>query len=188
MGQHSARRPGAMSSVAGRGLFTATAAFALLGGGAGMAFAGEATHGPSHGGSHGESQEGHSSEGGSCEVPVVDPTLETGEGAINEATGDATAPLFEAGTEATAPVHDIVCPPASELLGPVLGGGSQDAEEQGAEDEGAATDAEATDDEGAEEDTGEGTAATEGAATEGAATQGAASQEQLPPLPLTPQA
>ncbi|MFC5141893.1 hypothetical protein ACFPK1_26915 [Actinomycetospora rhizophila] len=123
MGQHSARRSGgAMSSVAGRGLFTATAAVALLGGGTSMAFAGEASssgHEHAHGQEH--SPSGSSGEGGSCDIPVVDDTTKTGEATVNAVTGDATAPLFEAGGQATQPVHDAVCPPASELLGPIVG-------------------------------------------------------------------
>ena len=141
MGQHSARRSGgAMTSVAGRGLFTATAAVALLGGGASMAFAGEA---PSSGGheqshSHGENAEHSQGESESCDIPVVDDTTKSGEATVNAVTGDATAGVFEAGGQATQPVHDAVCPPANELLGSVLGGAqpSADGEEATSEEEG----------------------------------------------------
>ncbi|GAA4914910.1 hypothetical protein EV188_111108 [Actinomycetospora succinea] len=127
MGQHSARRSGgAMTSVAGRGLFTATAAVALLGGGTSMAFAGEA---PSSGGHDGESASSSHHESENCSIPVVDDTTKTGEATVNGLTGDASAPLFEAGGEATQPVHDAVCPPASELLGGVLGDSGDEGQE-----------------------------------------------------------
>lgn len=50
MGMHTARRQVSMTSTAGRTLFTATAAFALFGGGVGVAFAGQAPghRGPPH--------------------------------------------------------------------------------------------------------------------------------------------
>ena len=129
MGMHTARRSGAMTSVAGRGLFTATAALALLGGGAGMAFAGEAPSHSEHDGDHHGKHDGdhhgehaaHHGKPASCEIPIVDPTVKTTEGAVNEATHDATKPVFEAGTEATAPVHDAICPPARDILGPLAG-------------------------------------------------------------------
>jgi len=101
MRKHSVHRPRAATTLVGRGLFTATAALALVGGNAGMALA---TEGHGH---------GHEP----CEIPVVDPTIEAGENAVNHATGDATAPVFEAGHQAAAPVHDAVCPPARDLLG-----------------------------------------------------------------------
>ncbi|MDD7940851.1 hypothetical protein PHK61_20725 [Actinomycetospora lutea] len=132
MGQHSARRSGgAMTTVAGRGLFTATAAVALLGGGTSMAVAGEAPSSGGHEHAQSGSEHAQGGESGSCEIPVVDATVESGESTVNAVTGDATAPVFEAGGQVTQPVHDAACPPASELLGPILGGApaSADAEE-----------------------------------------------------------
>jgi hypothetical protein len=114
MGMHTARRPRAATTLPVRGLFTATAALALVGGGAGMAFAGE----PAHSGHESE----HAEKPAACEIPVVDPTVAAGEAAINEATHDATAPAFAAGEQAAKPVHDAVCPPASELLGAASAG------------------------------------------------------------------
>ncbi|PVZ03907.1 hypothetical protein [Actinomycetospora cinnamomea] len=103
MGMHTAPRPVATTGLARRGLFTAAAALALVGAPAGTALADEHAAGAPE----------------PCEIPVVDPTVTAGEEAVNQATGDATAPVFEAGTEATAPVHDAVCPPARDLLGQV---------------------------------------------------------------------
>lgn len=129
MGSHSAPRSGAMTSVAGRGLFTATAAFALLGGTATMAFAGEAPshsshdehaghgdkHGDKHGHKHGEKHgDKHEDD---CEIPFVDSSSEQLDATINSASGNATAQALEAGNEAIAPVHDAACGPARDILG-----------------------------------------------------------------------
>lgn len=129
MGAHRAPTTRRYPSLAGRGALTAAAALALTTGGVGVAFAGEApdagqSHSQDHDGHQGDHQghgKHHAKKHDKCEIPVVDPTIETGEGAINDATGDATAPVFEAGTQATAPVHDAVCPPARDILGPVVG-------------------------------------------------------------------
>jgi hypothetical protein len=134
MGMHSARRTGSMTTVAGRGLFTATAAFALIGGGTGMAFAGEAPSSHGHESSHGEAAEHGSDHKNDCEIPVVDPANEQLDATVNGATGGATTRALEAGNEAVAPVHDAVCPPASEILDPLSGqlpsaGGEEDEEE-----------------------------------------------------------
>lgn len=165
MGQHSARRSGgAMSSVAGRGLFTATAAVALLGGGTSMAFAGEASssgHEHAHGQEH--SSSGSHGEGGSCDIPVVDDTTKTGEATVNAVTGDATAPLFEAGGQATQPVHDAVCPPASELLGPIVG------EAPASSDEEAGSQEEATSEDEGSDESDESEASAESSASSGSA-------------------
>ncbi|MHC1560686.1 hypothetical protein ACR9E3_17145 [Actinomycetospora sp. C-140] len=119
MGTHSARRSGgAMTTVASRGLFTATAAFALVGGSAGMAFAGEA---PSHGHESSSDSE-HGSEhksSESCEIPIVDKSGETVDHVANAATGNATASTLETVNAASKPVHDAACPPAKEILGAV---------------------------------------------------------------------
>jgi hypothetical protein len=120
MGMHSARRTGSMTTVAGRGLFTATAAFALIGGGTGMAFAGEAPSSHGHESSHGEAEHGGEHQN-DCEIPIVDPANEKLDATVNGATGNATAQALEAGNEAVAPVHDAVCPPASEILDPLSG-------------------------------------------------------------------
>lgn len=116
MGMHSARRTGSMTTVAGRGLFTATAAFALIGGGTGMAFAGEAPSSHGHESSHGENADS-SEHQNDCEIPIVDPANEQLDATVNGATGNATAQALKAGNEAVAPVHDAVCPPASGILG-----------------------------------------------------------------------
>ena len=124
MGMHSARRTGSMTTVAGRGLFTATAAFALIGGGTGMAFAGEAPSSHGHESSHGEAEHG-SEHQNDCEIPIVDPANEQLDATVNGATGGATAQALEAGNEAIAPVHDAVCPPASEILGQLPSAGER---------------------------------------------------------------
>jgi hypothetical protein len=128
MGAHRAATTRRCSALVGRGALTAAAALALTTGGVGVAFAGDA---PDHG--HSQDHDGHGEKGhhghhgkhhgkhDKCEIPLVDPTVETTEGAVNDATGDATRPVFEAGTQATAPVHDAVCPPARDILGPVVG-------------------------------------------------------------------
>lgn len=137
MGMHSARRTGSMTTVAGRGLFTATAAFALIGGGTGMAFAGEAPSSHGHESSHGGTAEHGSDHPSDCEIPVVDPANEQLDATVNGATGGATTQALEAGNEAVAPVHDAVCPPASEILDPLSGQlpSAGDEEEDGEEDE-----------------------------------------------------
>jgi hypothetical protein len=138
MGMHSARRTGSMTTVAGRGLFTATAAFALIGGGTGMAFAGEAPSSHGHESSHGEAEHGsgHGSEHqNDCEIPIVDPANEQLDATVNGATGNATAQALEAGNEAVAPVHDAVCPPASEILDPLSGQLPSAGDEEEGEDE-----------------------------------------------------
>jgi len=132
MGMHSARRTGSMTTVAGRGLFTATAAFALIGGGTGMAFAGEAPSSHGHESSHGEAE--HSGEHqNDCEIPIVDPANEQLDATVNGATGNATAQALEAGNEAIAPVHDAVCPPASEILGQLPSAGGEEEDEEATE-------------------------------------------------------
>ncbi|WP_433029757.1 hypothetical protein [Actinomycetospora sp. CA-053990] len=126
---HSARRTGSMTTVAGRGLFTATAAFALIGGGTGMAFAGEAPSSHGHESSHGEAE--HSGEHqNDCEIPIVDPANEQLDATVNGATGNATAQALEAGNEAVAPVHDAACPPASEILGQLPSAGGEEEEDE----------------------------------------------------------
>src|SRR4051794_31955267 len=140
MGMHSARRTGSMTTVAGRGLFTATAAFALIGGGTGMAFAGEAPSSHGHESSHGEAE--HSGEHqNDCEIPIVDPANEQLDATVNGATGNATAQALEAGNEAVAPVHDAVCPPASEILDPLSGQLPSAGDEEEGEDEDATEEA-----------------------------------------------
>ena len=132
MGMHSARRTGSMTTVAGRGLFTATAAFALIGGGTGMAFAGEAPSSHGHESSHGEAE--HSGEHqNDCEIPIVDPANEQLDATVNGATGNATAQALEAGNEAIAPVHDAACPPASEILGQLPSAGGEEEDEEATE-------------------------------------------------------
>ena len=132
MGMHSARRTGSMTTVAGRGLFTATAAVALIGGGTGMAFAGEAPSSHGHESSHGEAE--HSGEHqNDCEIPIVDPANEKLDATVNGATGNATAQALEAGNEAIAPVHDAVCPPASEILGQLPSAGGEEEDEEATE-------------------------------------------------------
>ncbi|MEJ2888050.1 hypothetical protein [Actinomycetospora aeridis] len=176
MGQHSARRSGgamtgAVTSVAGRSLFTATAAMALLGGGTSMAFAGEAPSSSGHEQSHGQDAE-HAqddSQGGDdegCRIPVVDDTTRTGEATVNGLTGDATATVFETGGQATQPVHDALCPPAEDLLGPILGSDQPSSDE--AEEDATDEDAAATEEEGTEEGSQEGSE--EGSGDEGAPT------------------
>jgi hypothetical protein len=128
MGQHSARRSGgAVSSVAGRGLFTATAAVALLGGGTSMAVAGEAS---SSGGHDGESASSSHHESEDCRIPVVDDATHSGEATVNGVTGNAAAPVFEAAAQATQPVHDVVCEPADEIVGGLLGGSGDAGEDE----------------------------------------------------------
>ncbi|MDD7917718.1 hypothetical protein [Actinomycetospora callitridis] len=129
---HSARRTGSMTAVAGRGLFTATAAFALIGGGTGMAFAGEAPSSHGHESSHGEAEHG-SEHQDDCEIPIVDPANEQLDATVNGATGNATARALEAGNEAVAPVHDAVCPPASEILGQLPSAGDEEEDEEATE-------------------------------------------------------
>jgi hypothetical protein len=133
MGMHSARRTGSMTTVAGRGLFTATAAFALIGGGTGMAFAGEAPSSHGHESSHGESAEHGGEHQNDCEIPIVDPANEQLDATVNGATGNATAQALEAGNEAVAPVHDAVCPPASEILGQLPSAGGEEEDEEATE-------------------------------------------------------
>jgi hypothetical protein len=133
MGMHSARRTGSMTTVAGRGLFTATAAFALIGGGTGMAFAGEAPSSHGHESSHGESAEHGGEHQNDCEIPIVDPANEQLDATVNGATGNATAQALEAGNEAIAPVHDAVCPPASEILGQLPSAGDEEEDEEATE-------------------------------------------------------
>lgn len=136
MGQHSARPAGVSLSVAGRGLFTATAAVALLGGGTSMAFAGEASSTGDHESAHAHQSSEHSSEGGeSCDIPVVDDTTKAGEATVDAVTGGAAAPVFEAGGQATQPVHDALCPPANTVLGGILGDSSEDEESSESSDE-----------------------------------------------------
>jgi hypothetical protein len=79
---------------------------------------------------------------------VVDPGSEAVDSAVNDATNDATAPALETGNQAIAPVHDAVCPPAHDILDPVLGGDeptedapSEEATEQGGTAAGRATEA-----------------------------------------------
>lgn len=171
MGMHSARRSGgALTTVASRGLFTATAAFALVGGSAGMAFAGEApshghenAHGSEHGSEHGS---GHGHGQNDCEIPIVDPGSRTVDSTVNAATGNATAPVLETGNAAIKPVHDALCPPAGDILGPIVGGqdepatpgASSDDESAASEDESApaADEGSASDDEGSASDEGAG--------------------------------
>jgi hypothetical protein len=133
MGMHSARRTGSMTTVAGRGLFTATAAFALIGGGTGMAFAGEAPSSHGHESSHGESAEHGGEHQNDCEIPIVDPANEQLDATVNGATGNATAQALEAGNEAVAPLHDAVCPPASEILGQLPSAGGEEEDEEATE-------------------------------------------------------
>jgi hypothetical protein len=135
MGMHSARRTGSMTTVAGRGLFTATAAFALIGGGTGMAFAGEAPSSHGHESSHGESAEHGGEHQNDCEIPIVDPANEQLDATVNGATGNATAQALEAGNEAVAPLHDAVCPPASEILGQLPSAGDEEEDEEEATSE-----------------------------------------------------
>ncbi|MEJ2862339.1 hypothetical protein [Actinomycetospora flava] len=169
MGQHSARRSGgAMTSVAGKSLFTATAAAALLGGGTSMAFAGEA---PSSGGHDSESASSSSHESENCRIPVVDDATHTGEDTVNGVTSDASAPVFEAGGQVTQPVHDVVCEPANALLGGVLGGG--DSDEQSADTQSATQSASA---EPSSESSSTQSASSEGSDDEGSDDEGSSSE------------
>ena len=119
MGMHTARRSSSkMTSVAGRGLFTATAAFALIGGGAGMAFAGEAPadnaghhHGDDHGDHHGDHGHGH---GNRCVIDVVDPTLTDVETTADGAAG--TGPVTDEVNHVAQPAHDFLCPTLDETV------------------------------------------------------------------------
>jgi hypothetical protein len=174
MGTHSARRPRAMTGLAGRGLFTATAAVALVGGSAGMAFAGEA---PSHGeGSHGhEAGQQHGHDQQDCSIPVVDQGTQTVGHVLNGASGGATGPVLDAGDRALAPVHDAVCPPANDVLGQLPGLGGQD---EAVPDDEAGPDevtAEESSDEGTDEESSD-----EGAATQAAAAPGGTTTTDLP--------
>jgi hypothetical protein len=171
MGTHSARRPRTISpGLAGRGLFTATAAVALVGGSAGMAFAGEA---PSHGeGSHGHSQ-GHEQahDQQDCSIPVVDDGTQTVGHVLDGTSGGATGPVLDAADQALAPVHDGLCGPANDVLGQLPGLGSQDS--GSSSDEGTAE--ESSDDEG-----GGGTGDEGGDTAQTAAAPGATTVTDLP--------
>ncbi|WP_328305155.1 hypothetical protein [Actinomycetospora sp. NBC_00405] len=150
---HSARRTGSMTTVAGRGLFTATAAFALIGGGTGMAFAGEAPSSHGHESSHGENAEHGGEHQDDCEIPIVDPANEQLDATVNSATGNATAQALEAGNEAIAPVHDAVCPPASEILDPLSGqlpSAGEEVEDEEATEQATSEESEATSEESQE--------------------------------------
>ncbi|GAA4772512.1 hypothetical protein GCM10023200_01050 [Actinomycetospora chlora] len=161
MGTHSARRPRTISrELAGRGLFTATAAVALVGGSAGMAFAGEA---PSHG--EGAHETGHQQDQQDCSIPVVDDGTQTVGHVLDGTSGGATGPVLDAADRALAPVHDGLCGPANDVLGQVPGLGSPDDE--------------------ASPDEEEGTPDEEDAATPTAAAPGATTVTDLPDVPVT---
>jgi hypothetical protein len=181
MGQHSARRSGgAMTSVAGRSLFTATAAMALLGGGTSMAFAGEAPS-SGHEDSHSENA-GHSqgSDSESCQLPVVDDTTKAGEATVNGLTGDATATVFETGGQATQPVHDAVCPPAADLLGPILGSDQPSSDSDSDSDSGASATDESSDDSGQTSTSDEGSGSDSGSDSGSGDSGGTSSASSLP--------
>lgn len=128
MGLHSARRsPSGVSTFAGRGLFTAAAALTLLGGGTGIALAGDATtdsgsHSSDDNGGHGHGDHrGHhkgswGDKHGKCRIPTVDDADDHVTKILDDETHGEYSTLGEPVKPTEDEVHDAVCPPAKEIL------------------------------------------------------------------------
>jgi len=103
MGAHRARRSSHVPALAGKSALTAAATLSLVGGGAGIALAGEA---PSD-----------SASAEKCRIAIVESGIEEFDGSVNHITDGASAPFLEAGGALLEPGLAALCPPASDLLG-----------------------------------------------------------------------
>lgn len=143
MGQHTLRRASGISTTTGRAIFTGIAVLGLASGGAGMAFAGEASTSSSdhdvkgdhddegdhdgddsdddHGSKHHEKKhhDKHDAKPEACEIPIYANLVKDADAVDEDLTDDALKPANEASAALAKPVEDALCPVLADELNSV---------------------------------------------------------------------